>query len=168
MPCRNEKQALSRGQKSLAVQQHCLRPHREVRILQGKLLFLKEPCIQLHCSDSPWCRGDLCRASALMDRDAQTTNRTIRALWLSLLAAVHPTRGLVLLRGSPNITTPGEEAGVGSRAAGTEVPCWSLWEGSHTATSTRSKIGKERGGSEVSPKSLANATADFQEDPFLP
>lgn len=74
---------------------------------------------------------------------------------------MHPIPGLVLSN-----APFGEEAGVGSRNAGKEIWYLSLWEESQTLTSTRSKIGKERGGSKDLQKSLANVTANFQGDPF--
>lgn len=67
---------------------------------------------------------------------------------------------------SPHIAPLGEEAGMGSRAAGKEISYLSLWEELQTLMSPRNKIGKKRGSSEVLRKSLANVTASFQGDPF--
>lgn len=92
------------GQNSLSVQQHCLLPPTALApdgAAPGKALLGRTPVSSL-----PLCSGALSRARTapgtadthpeLLLVQIQTINRTICALWLSLLAAVHPIPGLVL------------------------------------------------------------------------
>lgn len=153
----------------MSVQQHCLHSHTTLapeNVAPWKAPLCRTPVF----SPSPFGEVEARAWTAPGTEDThpkhlllqiRTINRTICALWLSLLAAVHPIPGLVLSN-----APFGEEAGVGSRNAGKEIWYLSLWEESQTPTSTRSKIGKERGGSKDLQKSLANVTANFQGDPF--
>lgn len=154
------------GENSLSVQQRCLHPHTTLAPesvapwkapLCRTLVFSPSPCgeVEARARTAP---GTEDTHPKLLLLQIRTINRTICALWLSLLAAVHPIPGLVLSN-----APFGEEAGVGSRNAGKEIWSLSLWEESQTLTSTRSKIGKKRGGSK---DLLANVTANFQGDPF--
>ena len=112
MPFRNEKQALSLGEKSLSVQQRCLHPH--TALAPESAAPWKAPLCRTPASSPPPCGEVVVRAQTAPGTEdihpkhlllqIRTINRAIYALWLSLLAAVHPIPGLVLSNVPPHCT----------------------------------------------------------------
>lgn len=115
MPFRKKKQALSSGEKSLSVQQHCLHPH--TALAPQNPAPWKAPLCRTPVSSPSPCGEVVARARTAPGIEdthpkhlllqIQTINRTICALWLSLLAAVHPIPGLVLSNVPPHYTLRG-------------------------------------------------------------